>query len=175
LALVDFELDPGGAKVWDQESAFRVALREGRHDEAREIAERGVGDPEISDWEVTDMLEAIGLSLAAAGEYDESIATFERAIELGWDVNSPEAEQHRVEALAEATAEANELDEVLKRDVARIVVESHGNPRYGELIGDKPPRVLKGCRKVRFDEPAWKGKPRSGRPIQLAETTFLLR
>ena len=32
------------------------------------------------------MLEAIGLSLAAAGEYDESIATFERAIELDWGV-----------------------------------------------------------------------------------------
>ena len=83
---MDFELDSSGPEVWDQESAFRVALREGRHDEARKIAERGVGDPETLDWEVTDMLEAIGLELAAAGEYDESIATFERAIELGWDV-----------------------------------------------------------------------------------------
>ena len=27
-------------------------------------------------------------------------------------------------------------------------------------MGDKPPRVLQGCRKVRFDEPGWKGKPR---------------
>lgn len=86
LSPVDFESDSSGAEVWDQESAFRVALREGRHDEAREIAERGVGDPDTLDWEVTDMLEAIGLSLAGVGEYDESIATFERAIELGWDV-----------------------------------------------------------------------------------------
>lgn len=55
--------------------------------------------------------------------------------------SSPEAEQHPVEALAEATADANELDEPLKREVARIVVELHGNPHHGELMGDKPPRV----------------------------------
>lgn len=73
---------------------------------------------------------------------------------------SPEAEKHQVEALAEATADANELDEALKREVARIVLELRGNPHFGELMGDKPPRVLKGCRKVRFDEPTWKGKPR---------------
>lgn len=101
LAPVDFELDSSGAEVWDQESAFRVALREGRHDEARKIAERGVDDPESSGWEVTDMLEAIGLSLAAAGEYDESIATFERAIELGWDA-VPDARCEIARVLLEA-------------------------------------------------------------------------
>lgn len=74
--------------------------------------------------------------------------------------SSPEDERHAVEALAEATADASELNEVLKREVARIVVALHGNPHHGELMGDKPPRVLKGCRKVRFDEPAWKGKRR---------------
>jgi len=73
---------------------------------------------------------------------------------------SPKAEQHQVEALAEATVDANELDEALKREVARIVIELHRNPHYGELMGDKPPRVLRGCRKIRFDKPAWKGKPR---------------
>jgi ParE toxin of type II toxin-antitoxin system, parDE len=73
--------------------------------------------------------------------------------------SSPEA-KHKVEALAEATVDANQLDEVLKRQVARIVAELHGNPQYGELMGDKPPRVLKGCRKIRFDEPDWRGKPR---------------
>lgn len=72
---------------------------------------------------------------------------------------SPEAE-HKVEALAEATADANQLDGTLKREVARIVIELHGNAHHGELTGDKPPRVLKGCRKVRFDEPGWRGKPR---------------
>lgn len=69
--------------------------------------------------------------------------------------SSPKAE-HRVEALAEA----NQLDEALKREVARIVVDLHGNPHHGELMGNKPPRVLKGCRKVRFDEPGRRGKPR---------------
>lgn len=74
--------------------------------------------------------------------------------------SSPETERHAVEALAEATTDANGLDEVLKREVARIVVDLHGNPYSGELMGDKPPRVLKGCRKIRFDEPNWKKKPR---------------
>lgn len=73
--------------------------------------------------------------------------------------NSPEAE-HKVEALAEITVDANQLDGALKRQVARIVIELHGNPHYGELMGDKPPLVLRGCRKVRSDEPGWKGKPR---------------
>jgi hypothetical protein len=73
--------------------------------------------------------------------------------------SSPEAE-HKVEALAEATTDVNQLSRTLKREVARIVVELHGNPHHGEQMGDKPPRVLKGCRKVRFDEPAWRGKPR---------------
>jgi len=74
--------------------------------------------------------------------------------------SSREADRHSVEALAEAKADANRLDELLKREVARIVVALHGNPHHGELMGDKPPRVLKGCRKIRFDEPDWKRKPR---------------
>lgn len=73
--------------------------------------------------------------------------------------NSPEPEL-TVEAFQEAAADANQLDESLKREVARIAVELHRNPHYGELMGDKPPRILKGCRKVRFDEPGWHRKPR---------------
>lgn len=73
--------------------------------------------------------------------------------------SSPEPE-FKVKALPEATTDANQLDEDLKREVARIVIEIHRNPHHGELMGDKPPRVLKGCRKVRFDEPGWHRKPR---------------
>jgi ParE toxin of type II toxin-antitoxin system, parDE len=73
--------------------------------------------------------------------------------------SSPD-DEHKVEALADATAEANQLDEKLRREIAAIVVRLHGNPHHGELMGDKPPRILKGCRKVRFDEPGWRGKPR---------------
>lgn len=73
--------------------------------------------------------------------------------------SSPE-DEHKVEALADATAEANQLDETLRREIARIVVQLHGKPHSGELMGDKPPRILKGCRKIRFDEPGWRGKPR---------------
>lgn len=73
--------------------------------------------------------------------------------------SSPEPE-YKVEALAEATADANQLDEAVRVEVARIVVELHRNPHHGELMGDKPPRVLQDCRRVRFDEPAWRSKPR---------------
>jgi ParE toxin of type II toxin-antitoxin system, parDE len=73
--------------------------------------------------------------------------------------DSPEVE-HKVEALAEATADANGLRAELRHAVARIVVDLHGNPHHGELMGDRPPRVLKGCRKVRFDEAGWGRKSR---------------
>ena len=72
---------------------------------------------------------------------------------------SPSADLE-VEALLAATADANQLEEVLRREIARIVVELHRNPYLGELMGDKPPRILRGCRKIRFDEPGWRGKPR---------------
>lgn len=72
---------------------------------------------------------------------------------------SPSADL-KVEALLDATADANQLEEVLRREIARIVVELHRNPYLGELMGDKPPRILRGCRKIRFDEPGWRGKPR---------------
>jgi hypothetical protein len=73
--------------------------------------------------------------------------------------DSPEPE-FKVEALAEAATDANQLEENLRREVARIVVELHRNPHNGELMGDKPPRILQGCRKVRFDETGWHRKPR---------------
>ena len=73
--------------------------------------------------------------------------------------SSPEGE-YRVEALADATTDANQLRQDLRRAVAQIVVGLHRNPHYGELMGDKPPRVLKGCRKVRFDQSGWHSKPR---------------
>jgi hypothetical protein len=75
-------------------------------------------------------------------------------------LSSSRRDEHEVEALADVTAEANQLNEPLRREIARIVVQLSRNPPYGELMGDKPPRILKGCRKVRFDEPAWRGKPR---------------
>lgn len=73
--------------------------------------------------------------------------------------NSPEPD-FKVEALAAAVVDANQLDEELRRKIARIVLEIQRNPYHGELMGDKPPRVLSGCRKIRFDEPAWDLKPR---------------
>jgi hypothetical protein len=94
-------------------------------------------------------------------------------------LNSSREADNKVEALADATAEANQLDETLRREIARIVVQLHDNPYCGELMGDKPPRILKGCRKVRFDEPGWRGKPRfrlvyRNEPVDGAPATSLI-
>lgn len=83
---MDFDADLEEGQAARDESEFREVLREGRHDRALEIAEQGAEDSDTPDWLVTSMLEAVGLSLAAAGRYDESIAAFERALELDWDV-----------------------------------------------------------------------------------------
>lgn len=64
------------------------------------------------------------------------------------------------EFLPEVQAEANRLDEGLRRAIADIVVAVHDNPWQGELMDDRWPRTLEGCRKIRFDKPGWNGKPR---------------
>lgn len=73
--------------------------------------------------------------------------------------SSPGAD-HVVRFLPETVEETNRLEEALRRVVAGLVVELHANPHIGELMGDRPPRILKGCRKVRFDLEGRKGKPR---------------
>jgi len=83
---MSFEIDLQGDGERDSEGEFRELLRQGRHDRALEIAEQGAADPNTDDWQVTSMLESVGLSLAAAGKYDEAIAAFERALELDWNV-----------------------------------------------------------------------------------------
>ena len=59
--------------------------------------------------------------------------------------NSPNPD-FKVEALAAAATDANQLYEDLRREIAKIVLEIQRNPYYGELLGEKPPRVLEGCR-----------------------------
>jgi tetratricopeptide (TPR) repeat protein len=72
--------------ISDGADEFADALAAGRLDDARALAERHVGDPEIEEWVVPEMLEQIGLLLAEAGRHDDAIETFERALEVGWDV-----------------------------------------------------------------------------------------
>jgi hypothetical protein len=64
------------------------------------------------------------------------------------------------EFLPEVQADANGLDEDLRRAIADIVVALHNNPWQGELMDDRLPHNLEGCRKIRFDKPSWKDKPR---------------
>jgi hypothetical protein len=68
--------------------------------------------------------------------------------------------EHRFEFLPEVLAEAQALEEDVRRAIARLVVELHANPWLGEPMDDRPPRVLEGCRKVRFDVEGRRGKPR---------------
>ncbi len=88
----------------------RAALREGRLEDARGIAEHAASGPEEDTWEVTSMLDEIGLGLAAAGRYDEAIETFERMLELGWEgVPDGRCEIARVLLLAGRHDEADAL------------------------------------------------------------------
>ncbi len=59
--------------------------------------------------------------------------------------------EHDFEFLPEVLAEARELPEDVRRVLARLVVELHADPYRGDPMDDRPPRVLQGCRKVRFD------------------------
>lgn len=69
--------------------------------------------------------------------------------------------------VAELTATAAESDqadkdeaEALKRRIAELLVECKGNPFIGELMGRGLHPELANCRRVRFDIPSFKGKPR---------------
>lgn len=70
------------------------------------------------------------------------------------------ASTYTFEFLPEVQADANGLDQDLRRAVADIVVALHDNPWQGELMDDRWPHNLEGCRKIRFDKPGWRGKPR---------------
>lgn len=73
---------------------------------------------------------------------------------------SSRSADHKVEFLPETVEDANQLGLDLRREMARLVLELERNAHLGELMGEKPPRILKGCRKLRFDLPGWSDKPR---------------
>jgi Txe/YoeB family toxin of Txe-Axe toxin-antitoxin module len=69
--------------------------------------------------------------------------------------------------VADLTATAAEDDqarkdeaEALKRRIAELLVECKGNPFVGEPMGPGLHPELANCRRVRFDIPTRKGKPR---------------
>jgi len=67
---------------------------------------------------------------------------------------------HTLEVLPEVQADAEGLGEDLRRAIADIVVALHDDPWQGELMDDRWPDALAGCRKLRFDTSAWNGAPR---------------
>jgi hypothetical protein len=56
-------------------------------------------------------------------------------------------------------AGASELA-ALKRRIAELLLECKANPYLGELMGSGRHPELAACRRVRFDIPAYQGKPR---------------
>lgn len=50
--------------------------------------------------------------------------------------------------------------EALKRRLAELFLECEDNPYSGELMGKGLHPELAGCRRIRFDVPTYKGKPR---------------
>ena len=85
------------------------------------------------------MLEDLGLSLAHAGRYDESIVAFERALELGWDVvPDGRCEIARVLLLAGRHAEADALwSELRDADRAGVWAMNAGGFAYSEAGRDE--------------------------------------
>lgn len=74
--------------------------------------------------------------------------------------DSPQAEGYHLEFLPEVKDEANALSFELRRTIAALVVELHYNPWMGELMDSRWPENLAGSRKLRFDLPEHRGKPR---------------
>ena len=63
--------------------------------------------------------------------------------------------------VASTDDEASALElSALKRRIAELLVECKANPYLGELMGAGRHPELAGCRRVRFDIPAHRGKPR---------------
>lgn len=69
-----------------------------------------------------------------------------------------------VAELTATTVESDRTDKdeakILKRRIAELLVECKGNPFVGELMGAGPHPELANCRRVRFDIPTHKSKPR---------------
>ena len=71
------------------------------------------------------------------------------------------------EEIAELTAASSEDDqsrraevEALKLRIAELFLECEDNPYAGELMGKGLHPELAACRRIRFDVPTYKGKPR---------------
>ena len=71
------------------------------------------------------------------------------------------------EDIASLTATSDEDDaarrvqiDALKRRIATLLLECKANPYTGDLMGPGRHVELAACRRVRFDTPAHKGKPR---------------
>jgi hypothetical protein len=61
---------------------------------------------------------------------------------------------------AEKTSASKDEAEALKRRIAELLVECKDNPFIGELMGPGLHPELANCRRVRFDHPTHKAKPR---------------
>lgn len=115
--------------------AFRAVLARGDFEAARAQCEGLLTDPGVELWLVTGMLEDLGLRLAHVGRFDESIATFERAVELGWNVvPDGRCEVARVLLLAGRHAQADALwEELREADPGGVWTLNAGGMAYNEV------------------------------------------
>jgi tetratricopeptide (TPR) repeat protein len=122
----------------EAESEFRAALAAGQVDRAQALIDSRAADPATPGWLVTSMLEDVGLWLAHAGRHDEAIASFERALSLGWNVvPDGRCEIARVMLLAGRHAEADALwSELREADPDGVWTLNAGGMAYGEVGRD---------------------------------------
>ncbi len=121
------------------EREFAEMLQASRFDDAREQVERLAADPAAPRCLITSMLADLGSELARQGRHDESIAAFERAIELGWEVEPDgRCEIARVLLLAGRHAEADALWAQLRAaSPADIWMLNAGGISYSEARRDE--------------------------------------
>ncbi|MGH2902459.1 MAG: SEC-C metal-binding domain-containing protein [Solirubrobacteraceae bacterium] len=136
---MDPEWDPAENEVESTTNELRAALRTDRFEDARALVERIADEPDTPRWLVTSMLEEIGLSLARARRHDDSIATFERALELEWDVvPHGRCEIARVLLLAARHQEADSLwNELRQNDLGGVWTLNAGGLAYHEVGRDE--------------------------------------
>jgi hypothetical protein len=138
---MDVDWDEDDEEV-ESDSLFRATLADGRVDEARSLIEQRAADPEAPGWLVTSMLEDLGLWLAHAGRHEEAIASFERALEFGWDVvPDGRCEIARVLLLAGRNREADLVWAGLREaDPEGVWTLNAGGMAYGQ-VGRDPEAV----------------------------------
>ena len=132
IEAADALLEEVGPASWDDAGVQRtrsdLAMRAGRHAEARQIIEDAL-EGQTSARGQARLFDVLGLSLAETDEYDGSDAAFRRELELWSDVGDDTWAATTLGNLAETALRRGRLDEAARHQLACLdVARSLGQP-----------------------------------------------